>query len=187
MLIRRARSKPIASTWAALATGSFLLVARVLSQTDQQIAESSSDTGTLHWRIENWTEKLTVSRSAGEWLFGSAFGPTPVTERFDSALQFQGSSHNMPIDTLSALGWVGLFALLIVTITAVWRSRSHPLAVLWVLPVALVAYGAFYAWPPWVWVFMGISLTLSSRGQQHGDLEGDSEPTSKTSFNSHVA
>jgi len=71
------------------------------------------------------------------------------------------SSHSMLVDLLSMLGLLGLgvFVVLFLRATA-YRWLVPP-----VLPICLIAtaaFGFFYAWPSWAWVFLGAGL--SARG-----------------------
>lgn len=151
----KSRTPLIAGVAASVGVALVGFAASIGVRSQQQLAVSASYTGSWNWRIENWTEKLTLERSGVQWLFGSAFGPTPLSDG-DTKLVFQFSSHNMYVETIAVLGFVGLGLLAVVVLGAIRGTRvSTPEGVVF---GSLLAFGVFYQWPGAAWLIVGVAV-----------------------------
>jgi len=104
-LVSTSRQRLVAGTLAGLGTATVGLAVTAVVRSQHQLSVSASSTSTLEWRFENWTEKLTTERSTLEWLVGSMFGPTPLSD-LRANVVFKVSSHSMYVETISTLGVV---------------------------------------------------------------------------------
>lgn len=173
-LVKGSRQRLVTATLVGVGLVGVGTLAGGLVRRQQQLAAASSDTETLDWRFENWAEKMSVPREPVEWLIGSALGPTPVTDRFESTLQFQVSAHSMLIDVISSLGFVGALAVGVIVVVAIrvpYRIGSS----LGILIGALLSYGFFYAWPLWSWLVVGILIRTAGVDQDSGGPQTVSE------------
>jgi flagellar biosynthesis protein FliP len=84
------------------------------------LSDASSNTHTLNWRIRRWVESMNTERSLSEWIFGSIFGPTPVTQ-----VGLYGQfSHNAYVNQIEYLGFLGLFVFIVVLLKCYLRIRT---------------------------------------------------------------
>lgn len=151
----RSRTPLAAGVVAAMGVGMAGGAVAIAVRSQQQLAVSASYTGSLDWRIQNWIEKLSIERSYAQWLFGSAFGPTPLNDGSTNIL-FEYSSHNMYVETIAVLGLVGLGLLVLVIVGAIRGSKSA--APERVVFGSLLAYGLFYQWPGAAWLMVGVCV-----------------------------
>ena len=158
-LVSTSRQRLVAGTLAGLGAAAIALGVTALVRTQPQLSLAATSTGTLEWRLENWTEKLTTDRSTLEWLVGSAFGPTPLSDP-QANLLFAVSSHSMYVETTSTLGLIGLGLLVLVFVGAIRAARgSTPERV---AVITLLAYGLFYQWPGVTWLIVGVAASRIS-------------------------
>jgi O-antigen ligase len=121
----------------------------------EPLARSATSDGTLAWRVEGWSELVSSwSENPANWLIGQPFGSG--FERRVEGSDVVSHPHNFYIETMLRTGFVGLLALLALTVgllRALWRlGRTRPdgrLLGLDVLP-ALVAMQLvwFVTWVP---------------------------------------
>ncbi len=145
---------PVLTPWSILPSGPS-------AQAGPSLPDSFESVGTFSWRLDMWESRLTQSRSLMEWLTGGMWGPTPVWGPGSSVMNPTISSHSMLVDLLSMLGLLGL----VVFVVLFLRATAYRWLVPPVLPICLIAtaaFGFFYAWPSWAWVFLGAGL--SARG-----------------------
>ena len=64
-----------------------------------------------------------TERSALQWLVGSVFGPTPLSDP-DADVLFRVSSHSMYVETIATLGLLGLGLLTLIIAGGISTSRS---------------------------------------------------------------
>ena len=121
-LVSTSRQRLVAGTFAGLGAAAVALAVTAVVRSQPQLSVSASSTGTLDWRFENWTEKLTTERSTLEWLVGSVFGPTPLSDPGANVL-FKVSSHSIYVETITTLGVLGLVLLVLVVVGAIRGSR----------------------------------------------------------------
>lgn len=91
--------------------------------TEDKLAKSATDTGTLEWRIKGWNDLVTSGLERPErWLIGQPFGSgfnRQVNER-----ELETNPHSFYLETLLRTGSIGLLALIVVTgglLRATWR------------------------------------------------------------------
>lgn len=119
------------------------------------LGQSASNGGTFLWRVARWADSMTIPRSRLEWLFGSAFGPTPAS----SPKLFLTSAHSLYVNSIEMTGFIGLLAVLTIVIAV---GRAHvppsiePLGL--VLCFSFLSFGVTYQMPPWAWMTAGILL-----------------------------
>lgn len=155
-IARTSRQRLVVGTLAAIGASTVAIAVAAVVRAQEQLSVAASSTGTLEWRIDNWTEKLTTERSALQWLAGSVFGPTPLSDP-DADVLFQVSSHSMYVETIAKLGLLGLGLLTIVTAGAISTSRSG--SAVRVAVITLLAHGLFYQWPGVTWLVIGVAAT----------------------------
>lgn len=167
-LVSTSRQRLVTGTLAGLGAAAAGLAVAEVVRSQQQLSVAASSTVTLDWRFENWTEKLTTERSTPEWLVGSAFGPTPLSDPQANVL-FKVSSHSIYVETIATLGLVGLGLLVLVVVGAIRSSRrSTPERV---AVLALLAFGLFYQLPGVAWLVIGVAIAGSAsagRGADNG-------------------
>lgn len=153
------RNRFLGATLGVLVLAAMAVGLRVLLATPE-LEYAATNTGTLMWRFENWVEKLSTPRSPGQWLVGSMFGPTPLTNPIDSTLTFQVAAHNMMIDVVTQLGLVGLVLWAVLAVTSVIRPLRMGVPVLWLCASANLVFGLFYDWTAWSWLLLGVILAV---------------------------
>jgi hypothetical protein len=144
------------------------------SQTQRGLPESATSVGTSRWRLQMWESRMETPRSTIEWLTGGVFGPTPVKGPGSTVMNAFISGHNVVIDVLTMLGFIG-----VVVVAVLWlmgavltRDRLAPLPIfLW----GLMAYGMFYNWPGWSWAVLAAALAI--RDPRSGVEQGASGST----------
>ena len=157
---RRPNSQPILLGASIAIAAPLTIVAVQILATSQQLSASATDTSTLTWRIDQWTGRLGIARSFGEWLFGASTGPNSVT----SDPRFQVQAHNMYVNTISTIGIVGFIALIALILTLLrgaHRSVQDINVAMVACVLGLAAFGLFYAWPEWTFLLVGIGATLT--------------------------
>lgn len=171
-VIRRSERRLLTATaGAALVTIGLVAVAATM-RTQQQLSSSASNTDTFEWRIDNWTEKLTTARPPWEWLVGSTFGPTYLTDPASDGVRFKLEAHNMVVDMITWIGLVGLLLIIVVVVSTLRTRSSIATDGMFTVPImALLGYSFFYSWPAWTWIIVGIAL--QSRPPSSRSREGD--------------
>ena len=143
------------------------LIAFSTASNSATLSDSAENTATLDARFSFWSDRMAVDRSTIEWLLGGFLGPSPV--QLDP--RFQIEAHNMYIQTITALGFVGLALLLATLVTAFPRfadaqRRTHSLML-----IAVVAYGFFYTWPAWTFLLLGLSCGYREQSSVKSSLD----------------
>lgn len=160
-LVSTSRQRLVAGTLAGLGAAAVGLTVAAVVRSQQQLSVSASSTSTLEWRVDNWTEKLTTGRSTIQWVTGSVFGPTPLSDP-QANVRFTMSSHSIYVETIATLGVLGLLLLVLVVIGSIRGSNMHMPAR--VIMLSLLAYGLFYQWPAFAWVVVGLAASRASGG-----------------------
>ena len=117
------------------------------------LGQSASNDHTWLWRVARWADSMSIPRSWGEWLAGSAFGPTPAS------IPTPLSAHSLYVNTVEMTGFIGLAAVLCLVI-AVGRAHVPPS----IEPLGLVvcltflSFGVAYQLPTWAWIVAGVLL-----------------------------
>ncbi|MGB7963255.1 MAG: hypothetical protein WCF12_09915, partial [Propionicimonas sp.] len=158
-IARTSRQRLVVGTLAAIGAAMVAFAVAAVVRAQEQLSVAASSTGTFEWRIDNWTEKLTTERSALQWLVGSVFGPTPLSDA-DADVLFQVSSHSMYVETIATLGLLGLGLLVLVIAGAIRTSRAG--SAVRVAATTLLAYGLFYQWPGVMWLVIGVAVARSA-------------------------
>ncbi|MDP4013831.1 MAG: O-antigen ligase family protein [Candidatus Nanopelagicales bacterium] len=159
-MIQHNRKKLELVTLGAFMAMCAILILAYLVSTQPELGASATNTGNLDWRNDQWSTLLEIPRSMLEWLLGSTFGPTNVTD-VSSLYYVQRSAHSMYVEAITAVGIIGallLVAMLIVGLT----SRGMRLST-WTTIVAagLGAFGFVYQWPGWSWLIFGIAASTA--------------------------
>jgi hypothetical protein len=120
MLTNEQSNKVFSSTVKLFSAIPLTLVAFFTFSRISLLSDASSNTHTLNWRIRRWVESMNTERSLSEWIFGSIFGPTPVTQ-----VGLYGQfSHNAYVNQIEYLGFLGLFVFIVVLLKCYLRIRT---------------------------------------------------------------
>ena len=179
ILVNRTGRKPRVVVSAALLTAAASLGMLALIRNQQQLSVASSNTDTLQWRLENWTEKLSIDRSPIEWLLGSVLGPTPVNDP-GAFVQFTVSGHNMAVDLLTSFGVAGVVTWAVMVLTSINRRPAQSDSSMVAVPIAaLLAFSLFYSWPAWAWLLIAAAAAQQpSPPAKTGGVDGAETETS---------
>lgn len=94
-------------------------------QTDEAVAASATNTGTLNWRVAGWTDLLSQPRSNLDWLVGEPMGAG--FEREVSGVTLESNPHSFYVQTLLRLGLLGVAAQIVLYAACarrLWRRRA---------------------------------------------------------------
>jgi hypothetical protein len=142
---------------------------RAATTSGEPIAQATSNTGSVSWRIEGWTVLLSQwARSPGNWLTGEPYGAGFL--RLVEGSEEASTPHNFYIEILMRTGVLGLLALLALTVgllVATWRSSTEDAGVFGsgVLPALLMMQLVwFMTWIPGIeqGIVTGIAISLAA-------------------------
>ena len=151
----RRASVAVFSTLILSVTGIFLY----LFQTNlSSVGDSATNTSTLLARDDYWSERLAVPRPLIEWLSGGLFGPSSV--QLDP--RFSIAAHNMYVELISTYGILGLTLFVTIIFMTFPRFNDQNRAALSMMILAVSAYGFFYSWPAWAFLFLGFGTVLKN-------------------------
>lgn len=124
--------------------------------TTDAFGESATSSETFEYRVELWQERIEVL-NGGRAISGTAFSPLGPEETVRGTM----SNHSMALDTIYAVGAIGLVCVIVIWIAA-WKNTPVVRPIL----VSIAAFGISYAWPIWAWVVIGIGIasTMKSKG-----------------------
>ncbi|HEV8164029.1 MAG TPA: O-antigen ligase family protein [Actinomycetota bacterium] len=124
-----------------------------LQESSEPVVQSGS--GNLSWRVQGWSELVTAwSRSPTEWAIGQPVGSGFARQVEGVQTNTQYGPHNFYIEILVRTGFVGLVALVVLTVgllRALWHTPSRDTGLLGpgVLPALLAMQIVWYlTWPP---------------------------------------
>jgi hypothetical protein len=81
--------------------------------------DSATNTNTYGWRTSRWIESMSTNRSLTQWIFGSIFGPSPVTQ-----IGLHGQlSHSAYVNEIEYFGFFGLSILLFFFLLGIKKFR----------------------------------------------------------------
>ena len=146
----------------------------IYSSFNQKLESAATDSNTWNWRTQRWAESLSTPRSIQQWIFGSTFGPTPVTT-YGTRSEF---SHNAYVNMVEYFGIMGLLLLLwilVLSYFAFGSNQTTKMARLVMLCAAI--YGITYNVPIQFYLLFGILLRIQTTNQHIGQ---DSLKTTQT-------
>jgi O-Antigen ligase len=124
-----------------------------LQESSEPVVQSGS--GNLSWRVQGWSELVTAwSRSPTEWAIGQPVGSGFARKVEGVETNTQYGPHDFYIEILLRTGFVGLVALVALTVgllRALWHTPSRDTGLLGpgVLPALLAMQIVWYlTWPP---------------------------------------
>lgn len=146
-----------------------------------RIANAANDQNTFDWRTNRWLESLKTTRSAHEWLFGSIFGPSPVTNlSVNTQVHFSHSAYVNQIEYLGLLGLVILFFLLGSSYFNL--TKKTPLGNLGrILTISAIIFGITYQVPVVFFVLIPIILNIQFTQEIRGSSIDSKNPSNKVS------
>jgi O-antigen ligase len=135
----------------------------------EPIAQATSNTGSVTWRIEGWAVLLSQwARSPGNWLTGEPYGAGFL--RLVEGSEITSTPHNFYIEILMRTGALGLLMLLALTVgllVATWRRSTEDAGVFGsgVLSALLMMQLVwFMTWIPGIeqGIVTGIAISLAA-------------------------
>jgi O-antigen ligase len=138
--------------------------------TDQPVAQSAAETGTLDWRVEGWEILFRGwSKNPTNWFVGRPFGSGFSREVEKS--EVDADPHNFYLTALLRMGLTGLLALVVLSVgllLALWRipDRGGGLLAPEVLPPLLAMQVVwFITWVPGMeqGIITGLAVALATR------------------------
>ncbi|TXH41568.1 MAG: hypothetical protein E6Q90_11415 [Actinobacteria bacterium] len=125
-----------------------------------ELPDTATSTGTLGWRFEMWRSRLEAPRSVANYFFGGVFTDSNVVFPGKGIMRGSLSGHNLFVDLYTYLGLVGL-GLLVVLVWAAFRVGGPASWEHRTLLLAVLVYGMFFLWAPWMWVLLGVPAGLA--------------------------
>ena len=108
------RSKTLFRLGVLLLFSTFFLFLRITFNNGLTLATNATNIYTLEFRQTLWFQRLTITRSIPEWLFGSVFGFTPATD----PTIFRLTLHNFFLDFVEFCGLFGVALILVLFISS---------------------------------------------------------------------
>ena len=137
----------------------------IYSSFNQKLESSATDSNTWHWRTQRWAESLSTPRSIQQWIFGSTFGPTPVTA-YGTRSEFSHSAYVNMVEYFGIVGLLLLLWILVLSYFAFGSNKTTKLARLVML--CAVIYGITYNVPIQFYLLFGILLRIQATNQNIG-------------------
>jgi O-Antigen ligase len=151
---------------------------RTATTSGERIAQVTSNTASLAWRIEGWAVLLSQwAREPANWFSGEPFGAG--FRRLVEGSEVVAGPHNFYIEILLRIGALGLLALLALTVgllVATWRMTTEDAGVFGsgVLAALLMMQLIwFMTWGPGIeqGIVTGIAISLAARTTTYRSLE----------------